>query len=811
MRTSYRKHFSTFILFITTLTVNLFAQEPVELVKMRQPNRQIFLNPDSSFTARLYASPVYFQDTTGAYQPIEPQLVASARPGYNWEVTRGLYRVYFKDDPTDSKSVLVRHRSGHWLAFRLAGVGYYETSTGNRHLFNSLQSGQSQVVDNRIIYRDVLPGLEMQLSYLNSRLKEELIIRDQARGRLPDPNQFGFNADSTYIAFVMELDMDHRLKTFVRDSVEMLAGNFQGFSRIAFKDVSKRARFFLPLDYAYLQEAGVDSGMGTGYLKKLKRRIINVNGKLYIISGVPYRWLQHIPDGDVIIDPTIEVTDNASADTWLEDAYPKSGYNLLCIAKAKCYPKKRIVIGFDVSDIPQSAVISSATLNMNYYSRNRGCTGSWVNRPIGVYRLTRQWIETQATRDNARSGVEWTNDYAEGDYTSWSDYCLVDLSYGWKDWDVTSIVRDWVDGSEPNYGFLLKAENEDIDGYDIRFHSREYSSNQPYLEVTYTLTMKKYYYIKDHLGSIRSVIDEAGIVKESYDYYPFGLKMPGHSYVSGTPSRNLFTGKERDDETGWDYFGARYYDARIGRFISTDPLESSSSPYTYCSNNPMRFIDPNGEFQISSESAEEYSQFLLMLFSYAQNMAYGNNIGNRNVLYAFRYLNNNDERNFGGRPIELSEFIPMGKGPEVVVGQTGSAGSYKWVQGFEGTKNKIYINRELVDGYLKAKEGSWEREYYLLAIIRVLFHETGHWATFELQGINEIEMREKYLWYEAGKDIEWSIFGNQTPIDLYPSKTEYGILKMMNVYVKPEDAAAACQYYYDKGYRVFLNGSPWNP
>jgi RHS repeat-associated protein len=157
-------------------------------------------------------------------------------------------------------------------------------------------------------------------------------------------------------------------------------------------------------------------------------------------------------------------------------------------------------------------------------------------------------------------------------------------------WDIFKIYND-------SKRSLLKDINKNIDGYDIRFHSREYSSNKPYLEVTYTLTMKKYYYIKDHLGSIRSVINESGTVVESNDYYPFGLKMPGRSYVSGTPSRNLFTGKERDDETGWDYFGARYYDPAIGRFLSVDPMASKApdiTPYHYTHNNPVNRFDPTG-------------------------------------------------------------------------------------------------------------------------------------------------------------------------------------------------------------------------
>ena len=162
------------------------------------------------------------------------------------------------------------------------------------------------------------------------------------------------------------------------------------------------------------------------------------------------------------------------------------------------------------------------------------------------------------------------------------------------DTDLSSFT--WVTGTD-NDGFLLKATNEDIDGYDIRFRSREYSSNKPYLEVTYTLTMKKYYYIKDHLGSIRSVINDSGTVVESYDYYPFGLKMPNRTFVSGTGSKNQFTGKERDDETGWDYFGARYYYPAIGRWLSVDKksdLERSVNPYVYCINNPLIYIDPDG-------------------------------------------------------------------------------------------------------------------------------------------------------------------------------------------------------------------------
>ena len=67
---------------------------------------------------------------------------------------------------------------------------------------------------------------------------------------------------------------------------------------------------------------------------------------------------------------------------------------------------------------------------------------------------------------------------------------------------------------------------------------------------------------------------------------------------SNSDDKYKFTGKERDVETGYDYFGARYYDSRIGRWLQIDPLIDKYpgiSPYIYTLNNPLIFIDPNGQ------------------------------------------------------------------------------------------------------------------------------------------------------------------------------------------------------------------------
>ncbi len=94
-----------------------------------------------------------------------------------------------------------------------------------------------------------------------------------------------------------------------------------------------------------------------------------------------------------------------------------------------------------------------------------------------------------------------------------------------------------------------------------------------------------YYYLKDHLGSIRMTINKNGKVVSYNDYYPYGSIMPMRSMnMAMADERYKFTGKERDAETSYDYFGARYYDCLTGRWGQTDlmsPLHPEYSPYAY--------------------------------------------------------------------------------------------------------------------------------------------------------------------------------------------------------------------------------------
>lgn len=108
----------------------------------------------------------------------------------------------------------------------------------------------------------------------------------------------------------------------------------------------------------------------------------------------------------------------------------------------------------------------------------------------------------------------------------------------------------------------------------------------------------RYYFLKDHLGSVRTTVDFNNTALGYDDYYPFGKIMPGRSSSSSTPDDDYkFTGHQRDSELDLDYMLARNYDPLIGRFMQVDPLAMdypSITPYGYVLNNPMGLVDPTG-------------------------------------------------------------------------------------------------------------------------------------------------------------------------------------------------------------------------
>jgi RHS repeat-associated protein len=129
---------------------------------------------------------------------------------------------------------------------------------------------------------------------------------------------------------------------------------------------------------------------------------------------------------------------------------------------------------------------------------------------------------------------------------------------------------------------------------------------------------KQYYYHGDHLGSAQLVTNREGKVYEHLEYTPYGeLWIEEADTLTGNRTPFRFTGKERDEETGLYYYGARYLDPQTSRWLSVDPAMGEYVPapgqdagklpgmggiyntinmhvYHYAGNNPVKYIDPDG-------------------------------------------------------------------------------------------------------------------------------------------------------------------------------------------------------------------------
>lgn len=169
----------------------------------------------------------------------------------------------------------------------------------------------------------------------------------------------------------------------------------------------------------------------------------------------------------------------AATATSIHSANPGSNYGSQGTLYAQGGPAARSLLKFDLRQIAASATVSSATLGL-YDSYLSGSPG-----PVGVYRVTSDWNESQATWNQRLSAVNWTT--AGGDFDPTAAATLSSFTtQGWDEFNLTALVQAWIAGTQSNFGLLLKQTTE-TSGF-VQWNSDDWPfgrSLTPKLTVTY--------------------------------------------------------------------------------------------------------------------------------------------------------------------------------------------------------------------------------------------------------------------------------------------------------------------------------------
>jgi hypothetical protein len=171
----------------------------------------------------------------------------------------------------------------------------------------------------------------------------------------------------------------------------------------------------------------------------------------------------------VTLTPTITPTPSATvtpggpavslaADTTLVQYDPLGNYGHDMYLHVTEDNREEILLRFDLSGVPGDAVITSALLSLYFNARSAMDTMT-----ASVYAVKRPWIEEQATWNQAQAGASWAqpgaNDTSTDRAAAPAASVTLQTVLDWTTWDITALVQEWVRGTTPNYGVLIRGEN----------------------------------------------------------------------------------------------------------------------------------------------------------------------------------------------------------------------------------------------------------------------------------------------------------------------------------------------------------------
>jgi len=235
-----------------------------------------------------------------------------------------------------------------------------------------------------------------------------------------------------------------------------------------------------------------------------------------------------------------------------------------------------------------------------YDAEGRICAVSSPN-PLGGTIMTGYIYDADGTRVSKGTIQAWSCNPTTSGYTTTSDYILGPGGEQFSEYTMTNGTMTWLHTNVWADGMLIAT----------------YAQDDTVKSGTTTQNGLLHFYFDDPLGTRRAQTDYAGHLEQNCSSLPYG----DSESCGSSPTEHLFTGKERDTESGNDYFGARYYASSMGRFMSPDwsakvepvPYSKLDDPqslnlYAYLMNNPLGGVDADGHAPLSWGGFEDCSE-----------------------------------------------------------------------------------------------------------------------------------------------------------------------------------------------------------
>ncbi len=446
------------------------SNKPIEVPGLKKANQQAFLNPNGSLTVEVYAEPQFWKNKQGKWEAIDNSIVTNENAKFPFKNSSNDIDIWFAKDISNNAINRVQHEDN-----------FVEFIPQNTKTSIGVTSG------NKIEYNDIYPNVNINYSVLTNGVKEDIVLLNSK-----SQNSFSFQL------------LTNGLTPILNDN-----------KTISYLDKNNKEIFLSASPFAY------DNNQIT--TENVTFQLRQEGDNWFIDLTLDNAWLQDANRAfPVTIDPTTYYQPGASKikDTYAASGYPDTNYYLTTylVAGNNTNGTNRSFIEF--TELPQlysGATITNATLDLYQFVNDDPNN----NTTIDVHRITENWSSSSVTW-NAQPAVD------SNILTS-----ITNNVTGTWNFDVTDTVKAWYNADLPNYGLMLRANNETTSNRRGFYSSDATPSTTPKLTITYDVNPLGAENFWSYVGNVNT--DNGNMLLSATDVYLLGKGIPiqvGRSYNS---------------------------------------------------------------------------------------------------------------------------------------------------------------------------------------------------------------------------------------------------------------------------------------